>query len=141
VISIPRDLLREGTNVLAASVHNVNVTSTDVSFIPTLELVRRGEPPPADEFRRGDTDGTGRVDITDALVIFNFLFLGGRAPACRDTADTDDDGAIILTDGIVILNVIFLGSGSIAAPGFTACGPDTTPASPPFPPCEYDACP
>ena len=43
---IPADLLRDGSNVLAASVHNVNLSSSDASFIPRLVLGPAEEPPP-----------------------------------------------------------------------------------------------
>ena len=112
------------------------------SFIPTLEILRaKGPRPEEDEFRRGDANASGKMDITDGLTIFNFLFLGGRPPPCHEAADTDDDGSIVITDGVLILNVLFLGSGAIAAPGFESCGRDRTPTDPPFPACAYGACP
>jgi hypothetical protein len=46
VLPIPAELLRDGTNVLAASVHNVNLSSSDASFIPRLVLGPAEEPPP-----------------------------------------------------------------------------------------------
>ena len=36
VVVIPAEVLQDGINVLAASVHNVNLSSTDASFIPRL---------------------------------------------------------------------------------------------------------
>jgi hypothetical protein len=46
IIPIPAELLRAGSNVLAASVHNVNLSSSDASFIPRLVLGGADEPPP-----------------------------------------------------------------------------------------------
>ena len=88
-------------------------------------------------FRRGDTDTNGRMELTDAIGIFNFLFITGVPPDCFDAADADDNNAIELTDGIRILNVLFLGFGEIPPPGFLACGADPTEDS--FPPCVYGA--
>jgi hypothetical protein len=46
VIVIPAERLRDGTNVLAASVHNVALSSSDASFVPRLILGEAGDPPP-----------------------------------------------------------------------------------------------
>src|SRR5262245_52842168 len=46
VVVIPAELLRDGGNVLAASVHNVQLTSSDASFIPRLILGQAREPDP-----------------------------------------------------------------------------------------------
>ena len=88
-------------------------------------------------FRRGDTDTNGRMELTDAIGVFNFLFITGIPPTCFDSADADDNNAIELTDGIRILNVLFLGFGVIPPPGFLNCGLDTTDDA--FPACEYSA--
>ena len=83
----------------------------------------------ADElFYRGDVDLNGDVDLSDAVYLFNYLFLGGSAPGCDDGADATDDGALDLTDGIFILNFLFLGGNELPPPSpFTTCpGPDPT---------------
>jgi hypothetical protein len=83
-------------------------------------------PPGLPTFRRGDKDGDGRVTITDAIGIINFLFLGFGFVPCLDAADADDSGSYNLTDSIRILNVLFLGIGVIPAPGMDECGVDST---------------
>jgi hypothetical protein len=75
-------------------------------------------------FRRGDADGNGTVNLTDAIRILNVLFLGLGTITCDDAADSDDTGAVDLTDAIRILNVLFLGLGTIPAPGADTCGLD-----------------
>jgi hypothetical protein len=79
--------------------------------------------PPSDGFVRGDSDGSGATNITDGIVILNFLFTGGVTPGCRDAADADDSGAINITDGIYVLNFLFLG-GDDPLPPYPACGTD-----------------
>ena len=73
-----------------------------------------GDPvgPAAPQFRRGDADDNGSLQLTDGIFILNFLFLGGADPVCGDAADADNNGAIQLTDGIFILNFLFLGGDS-----------------------------
>jgi hypothetical protein len=81
-------------------------------------------------FHRGDSDHNGRTELTDAVRILNFLFLGTGVLRCADAADADDNGSLELTDAVRILNFLFLGTGIIPAPGAagtSACGPDKTP--------------
>ena len=89
-------------------------------------------------FKRADADGNGTVELSDALVVAGFLFLGEATPACLDAADTDDSGEHDISDIIVPLNWLFSGGGAPPAPGPFECGLDTTPTDPPFAPCEYD---
>ncbi|MBN1443575.1 MAG: hypothetical protein JXA90_12770 [Planctomycetes bacterium] len=79
----------------------------------------------APHFRRGDSNGDGRQDISDALATLSFLFLGRDSPGCLDAADTNDDGAVDITDAIRLLAFLFLGAAP--PPGGLECGPDETP--------------
>jgi hypothetical protein len=81
--------------------------------------------PAASLFRRGDTNDDDTADITDAIFILGYLFLGGPTPSCLDAADSNDDGAIDVTDAIALLGHLFLGSGILPEP-FGACGVDPT---------------
>ncbi len=75
-------------------------------------------------FRRGETNDDGRIDVSDAVGILGFLFLGNPEPPCLDAADVDDDGVILLTDAIGLLTHLFLGGPPPAAPGPLRCGAD-----------------
>ncbi|MBI4605675.1 MAG: IPT/TIG domain-containing protein [Planctomycetes bacterium] len=86
-------------------------------------------------FVRGDADASGAIDLTDGIRTLNFLFTGGRPPACDDAADTDDKGDLNITDAIRIFNWLFTGgppplppspSSPSVSPG--DCGIDPTPA-------------
>ena len=62
-----------------------------------------GDPPPEMhcdivEFRRGDVDADGRLNLTDAVALLGHLFQGADGPTCTKTADATDDGALNLTD-------------------------------------------
>jgi hypothetical protein len=89
-------------------------------------------------FRRGDTDGNGSVNVTDAVTVLNALFQGATFPACPDTADTDDTGDVSITDAVFLLNALFQGGLQPPAPGIDACGPD--PTADELGPCTYTAC-
>jgi len=93
---------------------------------------------PQGGFRRGDADGSGKLDLTDAIATLQFLFMGGTAPACKDAADTDDSGKLDLTDAISSLQFQFMGGPPPASPGPTTCGPD--PTADEYVECTYTTC-
>src|ERR1041385_9374794 len=49
--------------------------------------------------RRGDFTADGKLDLTDAVSILNYLFQGGSVPLCLPLGDTDGNGSVDLTDG------------------------------------------
>ena len=77
-------------------------------------------------FIRSDCDGNGTTDITDAVGIFQFLFLGAATPACLDACDTNDTGDLDISDGIHTLISLFLGESPPPAP-YPEAGSDPTP--------------
>jgi chitodextrinase len=78
-------------------------------------------------FRRGDVDSNGVVEITDAVKLLGYLFLGGGTPECLEAGDTDNNGNIDITDAVTNLGYQFLGQAPPAAPGPLNCGPDPAP--------------
>jgi hypothetical protein len=77
-------------------------------------------------FVRGDANGDGAVNITDAIGILGYLFTGGVPPWCQDAADTNDTGTLDITDAIYLLGHLFLGSEGPPPPN-SAPGTDPTP--------------
>ena len=80
-----------------------------------------GEP----TFSRGEANGDGRTDISDAVYTLSYLFLGGIAPNCLDALDTDDTGTLDLTDAVRLLVYLFQG-GLPPEPPFPEPGEDPT---------------
>lgn len=75
-------------------------------------------------FRRGDVNGDGNLNISDAVSALLYLFDGGLVD-CESAVDGNDDGSVNLADAISILGYLFNGSGALPAP-FPNCGEDTT---------------
>ena len=68
-------------------------------------------------FRRGDPNQDSSIDLTDAIVILERLFLGpSEAWDCEKSGDVDDSDALEITDAIALLNYLFLGSQAPATP-------------------------
>ena len=77
-------------------------------------------------FLRGDADGNGRRQTTDALHILRGLFRGERLD-CADAADVNDDGNVDVTDPVMLLRALFCeNAGPIPVPRRHA-GNDPTP--------------
>lgn len=99
---------------------------------------------PEPRFRRGDANGDGTSDLSDAVAALGFPFLGGgEAIGCPDAADTNDTGEIDVSDAIRLLNFLFLGAPPPPAPGPRACGEDPTsedPTSDGLEECEGQEC-
>ena len=82
---------------------------------------------PRRRFRRGDCNGSGRIDISDAISSLGYLFLGNFVPRCLDACDIADDGALDISDPIHLLGWIFAGNMPPPAPPGPNCGVDPTP--------------
>jgi len=65
----------------------------------------------------GDADGSGGVNITDAVYIIQWIFAGGPAPDPLLQADCDCGGSVNMSDVVYIIQFIFAG-------GPTPCNPD-----------------
>jgi len=79
------------------------------------------------EFKRGDTNGDGELNLADVIKFLNCQFTGSEVLDCLDAADVDDSGELTLTDAIWSLNYQFTGTASAPEPpGPFECGPDPT---------------
>ncbi len=78
----------------------------------------------AGEFLRGDVDGNGFLEITDAINDLSYQFLGVFTVLCFDVYDFDDNGMVEITDAIASLSHQFLPGPAPGPPGKDSCGPD-----------------
>ena len=77
----------------------------DLGMLDSATVVVRSKPP---EFRRGDANLEGAVDLSDAVYVLFALFRGEVELPCADAADANDDGAIDISDPIWILEWLFV---------------------------------
>ncbi len=74
-------------------------------------------------FLRGDANGDGQIDISDAVSILIQLFSVPDPFRCADAADADADGTVVITDALRLLNFMF-GAGAGPAAPYPDCGED-----------------
>ncbi len=78
------------------------------------------------EFIRGDANDDSLFDISDALTILGYLFLGSPSSLqCEKAADVDDSGSLDITDAVHVARYLFRGEAPPPAP-FDECGVDPT---------------
>jgi hypothetical protein len=60
-------------------------------------------------YLRGDANGSGGVDLADAVYIVTYLFTGGPAPWPMYAGDANCSGGVDLADAVYIVNYLFTG--------------------------------
>jgi hypothetical protein len=86
-------------------------SGTPVNALFQVLIVPQGK-----TFIRGDVDGDGKVQLTDAVMAAEFLFKAGPTPACLDAADANDDGELDVSDPVYLLFFLFIGGPAPPAP-------------------------
>ena len=78
----------------------------------------------------GDANGDGSVNVSDAVWIINYVFVGSGPPIPLACGDANGDGSVNVSDAVWIINYVFVGG---APPG------DCMPGSPNW--LDGDCCP
>ena len=55
----------------------------------------------------GDASSDGLVNLSDAVFIINYVFLGGAAPSYELAADVNCDASVNVSDAVFLINYIF----------------------------------
>jgi hypothetical protein len=88
-------------------------------------------------FRRGEVNGDGEHDISDAVTLLLHLFVASAELSCLDSGDANDDGFMDVSDPIYLLDYLLTG-GAAPPPPFPGCGVDPTADEIG---CEREVCP
>ncbi len=70
---------------------------------------------PDPEFIRGDADLDTRIDMSDAILVLNYLFTTSELE-CDEAADANGDDDIDISDPIFVLNFLYVSGSPPAAP-------------------------
>ena len=77
-------------------------------------------------FVRGDANGDGSVDMSDAVSILDCQFAGRGCGGCLKASDVNGDHAVDISDATTLLNFLFRGAKRPPAP-YPRCGVERTP--------------
>lgn len=62
--------------------------------------------------RCGDANYDGSVNVSDAIYIINYVFMGGEAPQpLTSCGDTNQDPGLNISDAVYLINFVFIGGG------------------------------
>jgi len=124
--------LNPGVGGPGFTVGYVSDLDADTNQIPNTDggpanevLVLNGDVVVEENFSRGDADGNGKINISDAVNIIQIV-LGNIEIRydCRDALDANNDGAANISDAVPVLQWIFMRGDRLPEP-FLACGPDS----------------
>ncbi len=107
----PRDLALGDLN--GDAVQDLAFAQPDLDVVSTVLVSPRDDP--AGLFVRGDANGEGKVDISDAVFTLGYLFLGNE-PDCLEALDANDDQEINIADAVFLLVHLFRGGPPPPAP-------------------------
>jgi Dockerin type I domain len=60
----------------------------------------------------GDANGSGDVNISDAVFLVSYIFGGGTAPVPLNRGDANCDGRVNISDAVFLISYIFSGGGA-----------------------------
>lgn len=69
-----------------------------------------------DEFVCGDADGSGAVDIDDAVFLIEYIFAGGPEPDPIESGEVDCSGSTDIDDVVYLISYIFSGGNAPCDP-------------------------
>ncbi len=125
-----------------AGVTQLPTSDADTTLTVTVNEAGAGNAP----YLRGDVNQSGRIEISDGILILNFLFADGL-PAGEETKNNclvaynfdgttsngtegqEDASDINLADGVSLLNFLFVAGSTPPPPPAGACGQADNPAS------------
>jgi hypothetical protein len=64
------------------------------------------------DYMNGDADGSGGINISDAVYIIAYIFSGGPAPSPAGRGDTDCSSSINISDAVYLIAYIFSGGAT-----------------------------
>jgi hypothetical protein len=64
---------------------------------------------PIPQFKYGDANGDGKITVSDAVYLINYLFKEGPAPVPLASGDANCDGQLTVADVIYLINYLFKG--------------------------------
>lgn len=60
----------------------------------------------------GDANADGNINISDAVYLINYVFVGGAPPAPPESGDANCDASANVSDAVWIINYIFIGGNA-----------------------------
>jgi hypothetical protein len=79
---------------------------------PQVGVIYRNSP----QYICGDANADGGINVSDAVYIINYVFIGGAAPIPYEAGDANCDGGVNVSDAVYIINYVFVGGSDPCDP-------------------------
>jgi hypothetical protein len=97
-----------------ASTFSFTIELSDNAMPPSTDTlicaIKVNEPEP--QVLCGDANADEDVNISDAVYIINYIFIGGEEPQPYEAGEVNCDGLVNVSDAVWIINYIFIGGAS-----------------------------
>src|SRR5262245_43679373 len=103
---------------------------TQAQFCFAVLFLAAGPVAATADFRRGDFNADGVVDVADVNSLLRYLFITGNPSTCQSAGDANDDGRFEIIDAIVLFSFLYFDRNELPSPGSALPGPDPTPGIP-----------
>ncbi|MFH1891283.1 MAG: C25 family cysteine peptidase [Candidatus Zixiibacteriota bacterium] len=97
--------LEEGTYASVINVYSNDPDELENPWAIPVNLIVTSEQP----YLCGDADGSGTIDIDDAVALIQYIFGGGAAPDPMEAGDPDCSGEVDIDDAVYLVSHIFAG--------------------------------
>jgi glucose/arabinose dehydrogenase len=93
---------------------NSNGTSDncDIYLGESFDENLNGIPDECEIYLCGDANSDQSVNVSDAVWIINYVFIGGEAPNPMESGEVNCDGSVNVSDAVWIINYVFVGGSS-----------------------------
>ncbi len=81
-----------------------NIPVSADTMVCSIEII-----PAEPEYICGDANADEVVNVSDAVHIINFVFIGGQAPDPYESGEVNCDGMVNVSDAVWLINYIFVG--------------------------------
>jgi len=95
------DIMGQNFDIPSGDIMHACRTSLDLAFVITGGTECSGE--------CGDANGDGTVNVSDAVWIINYVFVGGMAPVPLACGDANSDCTVNISDAVMVINYVFVG--------------------------------
>ena len=100
------------TGTYIANIKNIELTTTEAT---TINPVNVNVQLTVNDYQLGDTNGDGKISITDAVAIVNYILGNASASYVAEASDVNGDGKTSITDAVAIVNKILSGENASKA--------------------------
>jgi hypothetical protein len=89
---------------------NGRIDNCDITLGISLDEDQNGIPDECESsYICGDANSDGTANVSDAVYIINYVFIGGNPPSPPASGDVNCDSTVNVSDAVWVINYVFVG--------------------------------